>query len=202
MEIHNLDSNAYWGTFNFARPASISIFCKDPSKVSDVLITNPGVSWWPKGLKGNVRSSKEVGFVPLCRFERYFDCSSARRHKIFLGRQRLETLFINDSIRGVSSSPAKISEGAVYDRSAGYHHCPASLASPRSGRLNSSYVLQRRSPDPATALPSVPSCGRDRANAPRHIYASARICRQDEAHDEHEDDAAVVRRSSLRTLLE
>jgi len=58
-EIHDLDSNDYWGAFNLAPPESLSTFCKDASKVSDVLIWNPGVSWWPKHLKGNVRPSRD-----------------------------------------------------------------------------------------------------------------------------------------------
>lgn len=65
-----------------------------------------------------------------------------------------------------------------------------------------SHVLQRHPADPAAALSALPSFGRDRTNVSGDLHANAALCREDEADDRIQDDAAVVRRSALRTFCE
>ena len=57
QELHDLDSNDFWGTFDGSTITSPMTFCKDATKLSGVSIQDPGVNWWPKSLTGEVYSS-------------------------------------------------------------------------------------------------------------------------------------------------
>src|SRR5262249_3953759 len=81
---------------------------------------------------------------------------------------------------------------------------PGHLSAPRSqrgGGILSGDLLQRRSPHPPAALPDVSSRGRDRAYAADEFCSNSGIRREDEADDERENDATMVRRPGLRTFL-
>jgi hypothetical protein len=65
-EIHNLDSNRVWGSFVNVAGASVTSFCLNSSTLSGVHVDDPGATWWPKELVGDINSSAHAWNLYEC----------------------------------------------------------------------------------------------------------------------------------------